>query len=156
MIPLLTTEAAADRSDNSRASYMDRLTRAQRSKLMSAVGSRDTSPELRVRRILHRLGFRFRLHRKDLPGRPDIVLPRLNTVVFVHGCFWHGHGCIKGRVRPASNADFWDEKLASNQARDQRNLQDLAAAGWKAIVIWECETRSVERLAELLPRPLRR
>jgi len=108
-----------------------------RSRMMAAVRSKDTGPELTVRAALFSAGHRYRLHRRDLPGAPDIVLPRFRTVVFVHGCFWHGHDCARGR-RPASNLDFWNKKLDQNAARDRRNQAALRAAGWHVVVIWEC------------------
>lgn len=111
-----------------------------RSRIMARVHSRDTTPETAVRRALHEAGFRFRLHRRDLPGTPDIVLPRFRTAVFVHGCFWHGHGCRRDR-RPSSNSDYWQEKVNRNHRRDAAALEALAKAGWKVLVIWECQVR---------------
>lgn len=105
---------------------------------MSSVRNKNTKPELVVRSILHRNGFRFRLHRKDLPGSPDIVLPKYKVAIFVHGCYWHGHDCIKGR-RPASNRHFWNQKLDKNLMRDKKNYSVLRQAGWKIEVLWECE-----------------
>lgn len=114
---------------------------------MSRVRGRDTSPELYVRRLLHARGLRFRLHRRDLPGRPDVVLPALRVVVFVHGCFWHGHDCRKGR-RPSSNRAFWDVKLDSNLERDHEAIAALQASGWEVRVVWECDLAgSAEALA---------
>lgn len=110
---------------------------AQRSKNMAAIKSRDTKPEIFVRRALHEKGFRFRLHRRDLPGNPDIVLPRYRTVVLVHGCFWHGHGCPTKHV-PKSNSSYWTAKIARNMERDERNAAALAAGGWRTVTIWEC------------------
>jgi DNA mismatch endonuclease (patch repair protein) len=107
--------------------------------MMAKVKGRDTKPELAVRRALFREGFRYRLHRGDLPGRPDIVLGRYRQAIFVHGCFWHGHDCPKGKKRPASNATFWNMKLDGNTERDRRNRSALEAAGWNVVVIWECE-----------------
>lgn len=119
---------------------------------MRAVRGRDTAPEIRVRQIAHRLGYRFRLHRADLPGKPDLVFPRLRRVVFVHGCFWHQHqGCRKGRV-PKSNIDFWKSKLTRNVQRDSENMAALKKSGWKALVVWECETMNEEKLAMQLKR----
>lgn len=100
--------------------------------------SRDTKPELAVRRMLHAAGFRFRLQRRDLPGKPDLVLPRYRVAVWVHGCFWHGHTCRKGQIRPRTNADFWASKLEENQRRDAHNFLALEAAGWSPRVLWEC------------------
>jgi DNA mismatch endonuclease (patch repair protein) len=114
---------------------------------MAAIRGRDTTPELRVRRALHARGFRFRLHRRDLPGKPDLVLPKYRAVVFVHGCFWHVHTCVYGQPKPATNASFWEEKRRGNTGRDVRNRRALEAAGWRVFVIWECETRDSEKLA---------
>ena len=110
-----------------------------RSRIMAAIRGHDTAPERLVRSALHRHGLRFRLHVRDLPGRPDIVLPRHRTVILVHGCFWHRHiGCPKGTL-PATNRAWWVAKLRRNRARDRRNVRDLQAAGWRVIVVWECE-----------------
>lgn len=115
------------------------MTPEQRSRNMSHVRGRNTKPELTVRRLLHSMGYRFRLHRKDLPGHPDIVLPKYHKVIFVHGCFWHGHeGCRKA-ARPSTNVDFWNRKLDGNLARDRRVREELTALGWGTIVIWQCE-----------------
>lgn len=111
---------------------------------MSRIRSRDTTPELVVRSMLHRMGYRFRLHRKDLPGKPDVVLPRHRKVVLIHGCFWHGHGCKLGPV-PKSNQDYWFPKIAGNRARDARNALALAELGWEALELWECEIRDLKR-----------
>lgn len=121
-------------------------TKAQRSFNMSRIKGRDTKPELIVRSLVHRLGFRFRLHRKDLPGKPDIVLPRHRKVIFVHGCFWHIHNCKNGRVRPATNPLFWQDKRAGNKERDKRNILVLKKLGWEVLVIWECQLKDVEKL----------
>jgi DNA mismatch endonuclease (patch repair protein) len=128
----------------------DNLTPKQRKKTMTRVKSRDTSPEMRVRRLAHRLGYRFRLHRKDLPGQPDLVFPKHNKVIFVHGCFWHGHQGCPASDRPASNRDYWDRKLDRNIQRDAANLQKLKDLGWTPLVIWECQTRDPAALAERL------
>jgi DNA mismatch endonuclease (patch repair protein) len=112
---------------------------------MSRIRSRDTAPELQVRSALHRAGYRFRLHRKDLPGRPDIVLPKHHTVVFVHGCFWHRHkGCVFAYA-PKSRIAFWDEKFRSNVERDFRNTRALRALGWRVITVWECQAATPAR-----------
>lgn len=119
---------------------------ASRSKLMSRVRGRDTKPELVVRRLLHTLGFRFRLHRRDLPGTPDIVLPRHRLAIFVHGCFWHRHvGCVK-TTTPKTREAFWKEKFDRNLLRDQRNLKGLAELGWRTAIVWECETKDIPSL----------
>ena len=136
----------------------DTLTPAQRSERMSRIRGRDTKPELWVRRILHSRGFRFRLHQKDLPGRPDLVLPKYGVVVFVQGCFWHAHHCQKGRI-PGTRGDFWKSKFEGNKKRDARNTRALRAAGWHVFTIWECELakpttreRAVERLIRKISR----
>lgn len=121
---------------------MDVHTREQRSRNMAAIRSANTKPEVRVRSALHALGFRFRLHRKDLPGKPDIVLPKLRTAIFVHGCFWHCHSCKYGSVVPATRAEFWAEKRGGNVARDRRNRAALRKLGWRVLVIWECDVRT--------------
>lgn len=121
-----------------------------RSDVMSRVRGRDTGPELRVRRSAHALGLRFRLHRGDLPGTPDLVFPRYRTALFVHGCFWHRHkGCALSRF-PKSNVAFWSEKFRSNVARDRRQEHLLAGAGWRVEIIWECQTRDPTSLRETL------
>lgn len=125
----------------------DRLTKSRRSWNMSRIKGRDTKPELAVRSILHRLGLRFRLHRRDLPGRPDIVLPKFKTVVFVHGCFWHRHRGCRFAYTPKSRSKFWGTKFDENIERDRRNLRDLARLGWIVLVVWECETRDPVKLA---------
>lgn len=126
---------------------MDTITQAERSALMSRIRSKDTKPELVVRSILHRLGFRFRLHRKDLPGRPDIVLPRHRKIILVQGCFWHGHTC-KLASKPKSNQSYWSPKIETNRARDARNLNMLIQQGWTVMELWECEIRKVDGLTE--------
>lgn len=128
----------------------DIYSRDKRSQIMARVRASGTRPELVVRQVAHRLGYRFRLHRKDLPGRPDLVFPRHRKVVLVHGCFWHGHeNCRKAR-RPGSNAAFWDAKLARNIERDRQTLTALTCSGWRVLTVWECETRRPEQLAERL------
>ena len=123
----------------------DRLSPEDRSWNMSRIRSRDTVPELRVRSVLHRAGYRFRLHRKDLPGRPDIVLPKHRTVVFVHGCFWHRHPGCRFAYQPKSRVAFWQKKFDDNVARDRRNVHVLRALGWRVITVWECQTGSPGR-----------
>lgn len=121
---------------------VDRLTASARSSNMRRVGGKHTAPELKVRQIAHRLGLRFRLHRRDLPGSPDIVFPRSKLVVFVHGCFWHRHeGCSRAST-PATRTDFWMTKFAKNVDRDRRQVAENIAMGWRVLVIWECELRS--------------
>jgi DNA mismatch endonuclease (patch repair protein) len=136
----------------------DTLTPAERSERMSRIKGRDTKPELWVRRILHSHGFRFRLHRKDLPGRPDIVLPKYGAVVFVQGCFWHAHHCQKGRV-PGTRGEFWKAKFEGNKKRDVRNTRALRTDGWRVFTIWECELSKPgtrERAVDKLIKKLRR
>lgn len=130
---------------------MDRLSPERRSWLMSRIRSRDTKPEIAVRSILHRSGYRFRLHRKDLPGSPDIVLPGRSTVVFVHGCFWHGHSCKCDKM-PKSRTEYWAEKIVANRRRDARQRRHLRALGWRVVVVWECEIKNPARLASKLKR----
>lgn len=124
---------------------MDIFTPEKRSHVMSQVRGKNTKPEILVRKLLHRMGYRFRLHRKDLPGKPDIVLPKYKTVVFIHGCFWHGHNCKRG-AKPSSNKDFWNEKLEKNVERDKKHVRSLEAIGWRCIVVWECETKNADLL----------
>ena len=113
---------------------------------MQAVKSKDTAPELRVRRLAHGMGYRFRLHGKDLPGKPDLVFPRLHKVVFVHGCFWHGHDCARGARIPVKNRDYWSNKIARNKARDQTTHIALTALKWGGCVLWECEVKQQEHV----------
>jgi DNA mismatch endonuclease, patch repair protein len=122
---------------------------------MAAVRSRDTIPERRVRSIAHQLGFRFSLQRKDLPGRPDLVFPRLKTVIFVHGCFWHRHAGCSRSTTPATNRVFWEAKFSRNVLRDAKALAQLENSGWKTLVVWECELRKPDTLAQKVKRFLR-
>jgi DNA mismatch endonuclease (patch repair protein) len=118
----------------------------KRSEIMSGIRAKDTKPELVVRRLLHRLGYRFRLHRKDLPGKPDIVLPKWNTVVFVHGCFWHGHeNCPLFRL-PKSKSAFWADKISANQRRDDIVKSELSSKDWRIVEVWECAIKGRTRL----------
>lgn len=114
---------------------------------MSRIKGRDTKPELRVRKACHHLGLRFRLHRRDLPGKPDLVLPKHKTVIFVHGCYWHSHDCRYGSVVPKTNAEFWQSKRLATVNRDERNVRELEYRGWRVLTYWECETKDPERLA---------
>jgi len=125
-------------------------TKEQRSFNMSRIRGKDTKPEYVVRRMVHGMGYRFRLHRRALPGSPDLVLARHRKVIFVHGCFWHKHRCKYGRVRPATNAEFWEKKRQGNVERDRRNLKALRAMGWKILVVWECWTRDRAKLEQRL------
>lgn len=131
----------------------DTRTKEQRRRIMKSVRTRNTGPELVVRRLLHRLGFRFRLHRRDLPGSPDIVLARWKTAVFVHGCYWHGHDCAKGRL-PKSRLDYWGPKIEANRQRDRDVEQRLRELGWNVVTIWQCETKIERTIAERLKREI--
>lgn len=122
---------------------------------MSRIRGKDTKPEMIVRRVVHALGLRFRLHRRDLPGQPDLVLTRHRTVVFVHGCFWHSHDCAYGQVTPKTRAEFWRDKRAATVERDRRNAAALEADGWRVLTYWECETRDAESLVERIRRDFR-
>lgn len=125
---------------------MDKLNAERRSANMRRIRSTDTNPELALRRLIHRLGYRFRLHRKDLPGRPDIVFPGLRKVIFMHGCFWHQHrGCREGRI-PATRKDYWGPKLTRNRTRDTVNKTLLEEQGWKVHVVWECELKDASKV----------
>lgn len=124
----------------------DKFTPEERSRIMARVKGRDTKPERVVRSLLHSLGYRFRLHRKDLPGKPDIVLPKHKKVVYVHGCFWHGHPSCPRAARPTSNIEFWNKKLDGNIARDTVAQQALLKLGWQYLVVWQCEIRDLNSL----------
>jgi DNA mismatch endonuclease, patch repair protein len=127
-------------------------TPAQRSYNMSRIRDRDTRPEMIVRSIVHRLGYRYRLHKSDLPGKPDVVFVRHRKIIDVHGCFFHMHSCKYGKVEPATNVEFWRTKRLSNVTRDRRNLLALKREGWRVMIVWECETRDSYRLAKKLAR----
>lgn len=128
----------------------DVLTKEQRSYNMSRIRAKDTKPEMIVRSMVHRMGYRFRLHRSDLPGKPDLVFPRLRKIIFVHGCYWHVHRCRYGRVTPKTNAKFWQTKREGNRERDRRNIRKLRHMGWDVLVVWECHTRQPRPLARTL------
>jgi DNA mismatch endonuclease (patch repair protein) len=130
----------------------DTFTKSRRSEIMARIASKDTQPKQRVRRFLHRLGLRFRLHVADLPGKPDIVLPKWGTVVFVHGCIWHGHDCKRGSAkrRPKSNLGYWNPKIEGNMNRDADHLAAIRKLGWRAVVIWDCKTSNLKELARRL------
>lgn len=130
----------------------DVFSKKKRSWVMSRVKGRDTKPELLVRSIVHRMGYRFRVNRRDLPGSPDIVLPRHHKAIFVHGCFWHGHKRCRRASRPKANELFWNKKLDENIERDRSKLRALRGAGWRVLIIWECETRNPEKLASKLEK----
>jgi DNA mismatch endonuclease, patch repair protein len=135
---------------------MDRLTAERRSWNMSRIKGRDTVPEKRVRSLLHRLGFRFSLRTKGLPGRPDILLKRYNTAIFVHGCFWHRHADCKNSVLPKTREDFWLAKLTGNVERDRRNAASLRRQGWKVLIVWECQVENESKLSRRLLATLAR
>lgn len=131
---------------------MDTLTPRQRSARMALVRGRDTKPELLVRRLVHRLGYRYRLHRRDLPGTPDLVFAGRSKVIFVHGCFWHRHeGCVLARL-PKSRRGFWVPKLTANAERDARNARALRRLGWRVLTVWECQARDTPRLENRIRR----
>ncbi len=134
---------------------LDPFTREERAAIMRAVKAKDTTPEIIVRSAAHALGFRFRLGGRGLPGRPDLVFVARRKVIFVHGCFWHGHACKRGARAPKANAAYWRAKIARNRTRDAVVLSALAELGWDALVIWECETRDQDRLRARLNRALR-
>jgi DNA mismatch endonuclease (patch repair protein) len=129
---------------------MDRLTKEKRSWNMSRIGPKDTSPELIVRSTLHRLGYRFRLHVKKLPGKPDIVLAKHRTVIFVHGCFWHRHKGCKYAYTPKTRQEFWTEKFRKNVEQHERVMEQLAHLGWNTIIVWGCEVSNAEALGQRL------
>lgn len=131
---------------------MDVFTKEKRSEVMSRIRSKNTKPEIIVRSLLHTLGYRFRIHRCDLPGMPDIVLPRYKSVIFVHGCFWHGHNdsmCPIFRI-PKTNSAYWKKKILYNMCRDNKDIRMLGEMGWKVLIIWECELRDLSNLRERL------
>jgi DNA mismatch endonuclease (patch repair protein) len=118
----------------------------QRSRIMRAVKGQDTAPEMAVRRIAFQLGYRYRLNRSDLPGKPDLVFPRLRKAIFVHGCFWHGHDCARGARVPVNNRAYWLAKIGRNRDRDQKTAAALRKLGWRRLTVWECELKSRARL----------
>lgn len=134
----------------------DKITCEQRSRNMFHIRSGNTNPEIVVRKLLHKLGYRFRIHRADLPGKPDIVLPKYRTIIFVHGCFWHNHPGCKKAVLPKSNIDYWHPKIEKNKKRDLEHIRNLISLRWKVYVIWECQTKDQlflqNRLLEILNR----
>jgi DNA mismatch endonuclease (patch repair protein) len=129
---------------------MDCFTKDERSAIMRKVRSKDTTPEKKVRSYIHRLGFRFRLHNEKLPGKPDLVFARKKKIIFVHGCFWHGHDCKAGRKKPKSNVEYWGKKIQRNLERDKLNLEILKKMNWEVLVIWECETKDESRLSVII------
>lgn len=128
----------------------DVFSKEKRSWIMSRITGRDTKPEIIVRKMIHSLGFRFRLHVRTLPGNPDIVLPRHRKIIFVHGCFWHGHENCKRSRRPSTNRGFWDKKISGNIERDKTIIAELNEFGWNALIIWQCEIKNQKKLSELL------
>ncbi|HIE54049.1 MAG TPA: DNA mismatch endonuclease Vsr [Chromatiaceae bacterium] len=128
----------------------DVFSKDKRSWIMSRVRGKDTSPEIIVRSLVHRLGYRFRLYRKDLPGKPDLTFPSRRKVIFVHGCFWHGHDCLRGDRKPKSNVVYWRNKIRRNNQRDEVNQQRLKELGWDFLVIWECQIKDQEKLKTIL------
>lgn len=132
----------------------DIISKEKRSWNMSRIKGKNTKPELIVRSLLHKMGYRFRLHRKDLPGKPDIVLPKYKTVIFVHGCFWHRHKGCKYAYNPKSRVDFWGRKFKGNVERDHKHKLQLEKNGWKVIVIWECENRNQKKLMSSIQKKL--
>ncbi len=128
---------------------VDTVTPERRSEIMGRVHGKNTRPEMTVRRLVHGMGYRYRLHRADLPGKPDLVFPGRRKVLFVHGCFWHGHKCALGRI-PKSRVEFWTDKIVTNKTRDEKNLEKLKALGWDCLVVWECQLKSIEPLQQLI------
>jgi len=136
---------------------VDTISKKRRSRNMAAIRSKDTAPEILVRKVVHRLGFRFRIHRNELPGKPDLVLSRHRSVIFVHGCFWHQHSlraCLDGR-KPKSNLGYWLPKLRKNMARDKKNREKLRRLGWHSLTIWECQTKDPKLVARRIKEFLR-
>jgi len=129
---------------------VDRISREHRSWNMSRIRGKNTAPERRVRSLLHSMGYRFRLHRKNLPGKPDIILPKHRSAIFVHGCFWHRHPGCKYAYIPKSRVGFWQRKFAGNQMRDRRVRQQLDELGWRVVIVWECEVNDQEKLKNRL------
>lgn len=127
----------------------DKLTKEKRSANMARIRDRDTKPEMVVRRLVHSMGYRYRLHRKDLPGKPDLVFGPRRKVIFVHGCFWHQHSCRDGRI-PASRQEYWEPKLRRNVERDAEAIRRLEQGGWRVLIVWECETKDIAGLRRKL------
>lgn len=123
---------------------LDKLSKERRSQIMSRIRGKDTSPEMKVRSLVHRLGYRYRLHYEKLPGKPDLAFPIRKKVIFIHGCFWHGHeGCSKGRL-PKSNLEYWEPKIARNKERDRENMKSISSDGWRILTVWQCELKNTE------------
>ena len=134
--------------------YMDHLTPSKRSWNMGRIGSKNTKPEKTVRSLLHKLGYRFRLYRKDLPGKPDIILPKYSSIVMVHGCFWHRHKNCKYSYEPKSKVKYWKNKFIANTIRDKKVIEELKSLGWRVLVIWECETKNIKSLTNIISKSL--
>jgi len=124
----------------------------ERSRIMRAVKSRDTAPEMTVRRLVYSMGYRYRLHRKDLPGKPDLTFQSRRKVIFIHGCFWHGHDCKRGARVPKNNREYWETKIARNSARDSQHDEGLRREGWRILVVWECQIQEQTALIDLIRR----
>jgi DNA mismatch endonuclease (patch repair protein) len=122
----------------------DIVSKEKRSQMMSGIRAINTKPELAIRKALHRLGYRYKLHDWSLPGKPDLVFPRYKAVIEIHGCFWHGHGCSLFK-QPSSNVEFWNQKIRSNQIRDKKNAESLQKLGWRVLIVWECAIRGAKR-----------
>lgn len=129
---------------------------AARRRTMQAVKDKDTKPEMAVRRMTHAMGYRYRLHRKDLPGKPDLVFPSRRKIIFVHGCFWHGHDCRRGARTPKTNRDYWQAKIARNAARDDKARKALSKLGWSILTIWECKLAKPDSVRKKISRFLER
>jgi DNA mismatch endonuclease (patch repair protein) len=134
---------------------MDTLTAEQRKACMQAIGGKDTMPEMCVRRLVHAMGFRYALHAKKLPGKPDLVFVSRRKIIFVHGCFWHKHNCCHGSISPATNSAYWNAKRERNAERDQENIKALRKDGWEVLVVWECSTRDTNSLSKKVENFLR-
>ena len=131
---------------------VDVLTKKQRSFNMSRIRGKDTKPEMVVRKLIHSLGYRYRLHQKNLPGQPDIVLTRHHKIILVNGCFWHMHKCRYGKVKPKTNPKFWQTKRMGNVERGRKNLRQLRKVGWKVLIVWECQVKDTKKLTQMLQK----
>lgn len=129
---------------------MDVFSKGKRSQIMSRISGKDTKPEIVVRSLLHRMGYRFRLHKQSMPGRPDIILPKHKKVIFVHGCFWHGHKDCPRSKRPSTNVEFWNKKIDGNIERDKKNIKSLENLGWETLILWTCEIKNQDVLKHKL------
>lgn len=125
---------------------MDKITSAKRSEVMSHIKGKNTKPEMLIRRLIHSLGYRYRLHVKSLPGIPDLVFPSRRKVIFIHGCFWHRHSCLKGRSMPSTNKDFWKNKFIANKRRDKQHQNEFRKLKWGVLTIWECQTKNLSKI----------